>query len=284
MEQLTSCKEAIKCCMETKRFAVAYLYNEEKTMEMHIHDNYELYISLSGGKQFFIGESCYEIEPGDVFVINNYESHYVVQQENTPHERIVVSVHPEFLKCFSTEKTNIAACFNNRGADVGHRISLDKEQQQRLIYLLHKVTSADGYGADLIETAAFLEVMVLVNGLFSDHNKIAVGKYQYNELVGNIIEYINQNVTGRVTISAIASHFYLSDAYVCRAFKSETGTTINKYLVARRISIAKALLAQGASVNEACEKSGFNDYTNFVKSFKKAVGLSPKSYGKYSVN
>ncbi|MCX7657471.1 MAG: helix-turn-helix domain-containing protein, partial [Oscillospiraceae bacterium] len=40
----------------------------------------------------------------------------------------------------------------------------------------------------------------------------------------------------------------------------------------------------GYSVAETCEKSGFNDYTNFVKAFTKAVGISPKKYGKYSAN
>lgn len=286
MNGFTKCKDAIDACLLTRRFAVAYLYSEEKTMEMHIHNCFELYFSISGGTQFFIGDKCYNIEPGDVFAINNYESHYLRQKTDDPHERIVFSIHPDFLKHISTPETDLSYPFTHRDEKFSHRFSLDKDQQKRLIYLAHKMTSASGFGADVVENSAFSELVVLLTGLYKTQAdiEIAASKYEYNELVGNIIEYINQNITERLHISTIAARFFLSETYVCRVFKSETGTTINKYLTARRISIAKSLLASGASVTETCEKSGFNDYTNFVKAFTKAVGISPKKYGKYSQN
>ena len=40
--------------MDTHTFAFAHLYNDEKAMDMHIHDCYEIYYSISGGKQFLI--------------------------------------------------------------------------------------------------------------------------------------------------------------------------------------------------------------------------------------
>ena len=104
----------------------------------------------------------------------------------------------------------------------------------------------------------------------------------YKRQAEDILEYINQNIKNTITIKHLATHFYLSESYICRIFKATTGTTINKYVTARRISIAKSLLASGLSVNEAAAESGFNDYSNFLKAFTKAVGLSPKKYAKYS--
>jgi YesN/AraC family two-component response regulator len=106
--------------------------------------------------------------------------------------------------------------------------------------------------------------------------------YQYNSQVADILEYINKNISNELTIKSLADNFYLSESYICRIFKAETGTTINKYLTARRISIAKSLLDVGLSVTEVCEKSGFHDYSNFLKAFTKAVGISPKKYSQYS--
>ncbi len=54
MEELSSCKTAIEHCLSTKTFAIAHLYKEEKAMDMHIHDCYELYYSISGGRQFLM--------------------------------------------------------------------------------------------------------------------------------------------------------------------------------------------------------------------------------------
>ena len=82
----------------------------------------------------------------------------------------------------------------------------------------------------------------------------------------------------------LAGEFYISESYICRIFKAATGTTVGKYITARRISIAKALLSDGTGVMETFEKSGFTDYSNFFKSFTKAVGISPKKYAQCSVS
>lgn len=100
----------------------------------------------------------------------------------------------------------------------------------------------------------------------------------------DILTYINQNISDPITMEQLAKEFFLSESYICRIFKSATGTTIGKYITARRISIAKAHLNEGMSVSEAFEKSGFTDYSNFFKAFTKAVGVSPKKYAGLSVS
>ena len=140
MQELESCKIAIESCLETKAFAIAHRYKEEKAMDMHIHDCYELYYSISGGKQFLIDNKFYSIAPGDVFLINQYESHKLTQIDSMVHERIVLSIHPDFLKELSTPSTNLDYCFSQRTAHFSHKISLSKEQQKRFLYFINKIT------------------------------------------------------------------------------------------------------------------------------------------------
>lgn len=281
MLEFTSCKKAIAECIQTKRFAIAHLYNEEKPMAMHIHDCYEIYYSVSGGKRFLIDNKYYEINAGDIFVINQYESHYLDQIDSMVHERIIISIHPDYLKQLSTPETNLDYCFSHRAS---HRIKLSKEQQQRFIYYIHKILSLSGFGSDILEQTTFTELLVMINSQFGAQCDLEESKdnYQYNSQVADILEYINKNINNEITIKSLADNFYLSESYICRIFKAETGTTINKYLTARRISIAKSLLDVGLSVTEVCEKSGFHDYSNFLKAFTKAVGISPKKYSQYS--
>ncbi len=286
MKEFTSCKEAVESCVNEKNFAIAHLYNEEKTLDVHIHDCYEIYYSISGGKQFLIDNKFYIIQPGDVFLINKYESHYLSQIDQMIHERIVISIHPDYLKQLSTINTDLNYCFSYRETGFSHRISLDKEQQQRFIYYTHKITSASGFGEDIMERSAFTELMVLLNKAFytqcqSDFEDIS---YQYNQQVDQILDYINQNIDHPITIEHLSKQFFLSESYICRIFKATTGTTINKYLIARRISIAKSLLVEGINVSDACERCGFNDYSNFLKAFTKTVGISPKKYAQYSAS
>lgn len=283
MKSFSSCSEAIQECLRSQKFTVAYLCSEEKTMDIHIHDCFEIYYSLSGGRQFLIGDQCYDVAPGDLFVINNYESHYLSWVESR-HERIVISIAPEYLSACSTEATDLKGCFTLRSPKYSHRLRLTQEERDQLLYLTHKITSSQGFGADVIEGSAFLELMVLVNRkyLSQEGSLEKQESYQHNEVVAKVIDYMNSRITEKLTIGEVASHFYLSEGYLSRLFKSETGTTINKYLTARRISIAKAKLTAGCSVSDACEQSGFNDYTNFVQAFTKMVGITPKKYGKMS--
>jgi AraC-like DNA-binding protein/mannose-6-phosphate isomerase-like protein (cupin superfamily) len=284
MNQFTSCKESIDNCIKNKYFSIAHLHTEEETMAIHIHDCYEIYYSISGGKQFLIDNELYEINCGDLFVINQFESHYVTQINKTIHERIVISIHPNFLKSISTNKTDLSYCFTHRDENFSHKINLDKEQQNRFMYFINKITSATGFGSDMIEYSSFIEFMLYFTKIFVDNEDSLLTPYKYNSQIQDIIHYINDNVTNDITVKHLAEHFFLSESYICRIFKTSTGTTINKYITARRISIAKSMLLNGLNINDVCLHCGFNDYSNFLKSFKKAVGVSPKKYSTFSMN
>lgn len=281
MKEFLSCKQAMESCLTGKKFAVAHLYKEEKAMDMHIHDCYEIYYSISGGKQFLIDNKFYSIAPGDIFVINQYESHYLTQIDSMVHERIVLSVYPDYVKELSKGRTNLDECFSNREAGFSHRISLTKEQQQKFLYYVNKIVNAEDYAHEIIEEATFMELLVMLNRLWrkdDNDSMVNITQSKHNDQVDEILTYINRNIMNPIKIEDLAAQFYLSESYICRIFKAATGTTINKYISARRISISKALLNDGHSVQDTFEQSGFSDYSGFFKAFTKAVGMSPKKY------
>lgn len=284
MREFSSCRQAIQTCLDTKTFALAHLYNEEKPMSMHIHDSYEIYFSISGGKQFLIDNRFYDICPGDIFFINQFESHYVTQIEQEVHERILFSIYPDFLKSLSTSKTDLDHCFHTRNIASPHRVRLSEDEQKRFIYYTHRLSSNAGFGSDITDRAIFSEMMVFLNKTFYKHekNEPEHASPSYHSQVDDILSYINQNIQNPLTIEDLSNHFYLSPSYLCRIFKSSTGMTINKYITAKRITLSKALLTEGSSVSEACERCGFNDYSNFLKAFTKAVGISPKKYAQFN--
>lgn len=284
MEILHSCKEAITACLASQTFSIAHLYTNEfpKNGEIHIHDNYEINFSVSGGKQFLIDKHVYPVNPGDIFFINQYESHYPAQTDGHPHERIVLSVFPEYLKQLSSSDTDLNCCFSMRPENMGHKLSLSEEEQKQFLYFIHKLSFIQGYGADLTEKAVFMELMVYLNQLFlrqADQNIFFyTGAVQRNSQADQILSFIDSNLQKPLTIEMLSHQFFLSPSYLCRIFKSATGTTINKYINAKRISRAKILLNSGHSVSETAELCGFNDYSNFLKTFSKSVGITPKKY------
>ena len=284
MQEYTNSQEALAAVEQNKTFVIANLNDFDEVAHKNVHNCYELFYAQSSGGKLLIDNRNYLVERGSLFFINDFESHFFTAEKTNMYQRKVLYIHPPFLRRLSTPQTDLTQCFQRDGGEqFSHKVLLSKSQQSQVNQLLQRLSSTStGYGQDIMEQSVFCELMVLLNQLFTQSMEESQQPAASNDtnLVDDIIKYINENITDRLQISIIAAHFYLSDAYVCRAFKAQTGTTINKYITARRITIAKQYLAKGSTVLNACEKSGFRDYTNFVKAFTKLVGISPKKYEK----
>lgn len=63
-----------------------------------------------------------------------------------------------------------------------------------------------------------------------------------------------------------------------RDFRALLGTSPYRYLQHRRIDLAKRLLRAGATLADAAHGAGFADQSHFGRTFRKAVGLTPKEW------
>lgn len=289
MKIFDNCAEATKSCISNNYFAVAHLYSDEKTKDIHTHNCHELYYSISGAKQFLIGSQFYQVEPGDVFFINPFESHCLTHVEGSIHERILILISPDYLKSISTTATDLNTCFGSHTARGSHRIHLSSEEQKRFLFYVDNLKSCENYGSDIMERSLFALIMVYLTKRYLNfmyhgqhlpiwHHMDTDSRIQAN----GIISYIDQHLLEPLDLEQIADEFHFSTSYICRIFKASTGTTIAKYISSRRISQAKMLLTKGYNVSDAAAKCGFEDYSNFYKAFTKNCGISPKKYVQFS--
>jgi YesN/AraC family two-component response regulator len=95
-----------------------------------------------------------------------------------------------------------------------------------------------------------------------------------------ILQYIEDNIDKDLSLDVLEHSFYIDKFYLSRLFKKVTGSNLHEFILYKRISRAKQLLSNGNSAIEACALSGFNDYSNFHRIFKRTVGVSPGKYKK----
>lgn len=94
-------------------------------------------------------------------------------------------------------------------------------------------------------------------------------------------EYIRLHLTENLTISQIASRFYLNSNYFAKLFKAEVGVTPLYYINQKRIEKGKYLLEHTQfSIGEISGETGFSDELYFSRVFKKYAGMSPLAYRK----
>lgn len=283
MKALTSYKDLLQASKKNNCFCIAHLYEKEKLPILQHPDYCELYYAISGALTFRIDEKNYRIEPGNVFLINQYENRQITQLDTrSSHERIIAAIHPAYLKAISSPATDLSYCFSHRPRKFSHCLPLTSGQQRRFLYYINRITTAEGYGSDLIEQCSMTELLLFLTLLCKENSiepsSAKLSDAGFNHKIAEITSYIHQNIELPLSVESIASHFYLSGPYLCRLFKKCTGKTINAYIVTHRITLAKSWLEDGYGVNEVCGMCGFNDYSNFYKAFKKNVGISPKKY------
>ena len=85
----------------------------------------------------------------------------------------------------------------------------------------------------------------------------------------------NRNLSENLSIDHLAERFFFSKYHMMRKFKKETGYTIHTYFISKRLLHARSLIAQGTPVMKAAMQSGFQDYTAFVRAYKKQFGTVP---------
>src|SRR6516165_2320791 len=80
-------------------------------------------------------------------------------------------------------------------------------------------------------------------------------------------------------LNDLARSVGLSPFHFLRVFRSVTGTTPHQYLIGARLRLAlRMLLDTQRPVTEIAYDVGFQDLSNFVNTFHRVIGCSPRTY------
>ena len=99
-----------------------------------------------------------------------------------------------------------------------------------------------------------------------------------------ILGYIQDHFTEQqFSLRQLAEEFHLSQSYVTRLIKQETGSSFSELLTRMRIDRAVSLLVQSPDMKlvEIAERTGFASQHYFSRLFKEKIGFSPADYREY---
>ena len=102
-----------------------------------------------------------------------------------------------------------------------------------------------------------------------------------NNLVCNIIEYLNNNINKEITIDELSLLFYFDKTYIMKRFKKELNISIHEYINTMRIYNSLPYFRDNNYILSIAFKNGFNSLEYFSEIFKKNMGVSPIIYKKY---
>lgn len=170
----------------------------------------------------------------------------------------------------TAEKVHFAACYINpnnpqNGCYVFGPYTTQKNSSPDLPYLPEIATSH------------------MVDLLYSISKKYGLSPSQLDDIpnyhLRRIVTYMHQHFQEELSLNEIAMNFHLSEAYLCRLFKKETGHTYTEILNRIRIDKSMELLTQTSDpLIEISSAVGFNSQSYYCRQFKKLVGISPSEF------
>ena len=247
------------------------VYNEldkcsaENVFHSHSHNECEIYINISGDVSFVVENTVYQIIPGSVIITRPGEYHHCVYHSD--------AVHRHFWILLSADGINeVLSRFYNRDAGKDNLLMLSatgfKELSDLCYALCEKNDSENLYRFfKLIHLIDLAEVADVKNSDETSVLDVALG-------------YIGENLTENITIKDISEAAFVSVSTLERYFEKALRITPSEYIKKRRLALAADLLLCGASVTDACHRSGFTDCSKFIEQFRIHYGKTPLKWKK----
>ena len=250
--------------------------------EYHHHDFSKIVILIDGDLTYYIEGKAYILKPWDILFVNKNEIHKPVVNPNKYYERIVIWLNPDFMAKYAQGNNNLLKCFEVAIKNNYNLLRLNMKSIDIIKNLIQDIqicNNSNEFGSEILKESLFVQLMVLMNRLFlnSDKNR-DIEDIQYDKTIEGVLNYINSNLENDLSIDTIASEFFISKYYLMRKFKNQIGSSIHNYVVQKRLILARSLISDGLSMSSVCSRCGFNDYSSFVRAFKKVYGVSPSNY------
>lgn len=257
---------------------------DHKAMEFesHYHEFYKIIILVSGKVTYLIEGVAYELKPYDILFINKNDIHKSQVAGSEIYERYVLWMSGNFLNAQSSCQWDLTHCFSLTSEKKAWLMRLNEEDLQNIRHLLYHLETAESsqeFGSTLLLKAVFVELMVYLNRYcLVEKNMNALDSLRCDETISSLIEYINLNLVEDLSTENLAYKFYMSKYRLMHKFKEQTGYSLHKYILKKRLLKANLLLSEGCSVASACQQCGFGDYSNFIRSYKSMYGIPPKRH------
>jgi len=258
-----------------------YLDDTPPKVEFHQHPFYELFFFLDGNVNYSIEGKTYHLRPGDILLTNSLDIHRPEILPGRPYERVIIWLEDRFFEQMRAGGDDLAACFADAARKDYRCVRPPQSSLIRLRSLCGKISQAQNstkLGSYTLVCAHLFEFLVEVCRCYFDMVDIIYEDVTENPKINHVLDFINKNITTNLSLDRIANEFYLSKFYLSRLFKHFTGISIYQYIIKKRVTLSRDMLRVGVPVISACMECGFNDYSNYLKAFKREFGQNPSEF------
>ncbi|MFP3125797.1 AraC family transcriptional regulator [Ectobacillus funiculus] len=259
----------------------------EYSFDYHSHQEYEIYMFHAGSCRYLIHNHIYDLEPGDILLMDGMTLHKPNVSPNSEYVRSVVHFSPHWIKGVLTE---MGSMYLLEAFQKLHHCLIRTNENNELKHLEKVICRL----AEVQRTSEFNDIhavtemkVLLLQVLISVHRlgqmqsiRLPNKKVDKAEHAENIAAYVQLHYMNKLTLQTIADALNLSKSYVTHVFKEMTGFTVMEYVMGCRLTQVKYLLEMepDQSLKDIAYTCGFESVSHFSRYFHEKVGVTAKEY------
>lgn len=269
-------------------FGISRQKGVQNGLKFHTHFQYEVFIFYNGDAKYAIGNNMYELQPGDILVMDGSLMHrpFIFSDERF-YERSIVQFSSDWiypvLKALKAEK--LLEVFEK-----DHFSILRSDDFTKVDALEKHIQNIEKGIRDSHPTEGETELQIELIHLLLKMNKITrktelISSNQLDEkyeFVQEAVQYVQKNYQESFTLDDVADELNISKSYLVHLFKDLTGKTVMDYAMNYRLKQSMHMLAAYPDLKnkDICYSCGFKNESHFSRYFKKNTGFTPGNFRK----
>ena len=236
-------------------------------------ESYLVVLVLSGSGTLMYQDTSYPLRKGSCFFIDCMVPYYHQSSSSDPWELIWVhfngSSSQHYYQYFSSKSA--PAFFPGSFPEL-------REAFARLL----EINENSDLSAEISSSQLIVDILTL---LLLDITELHEENHPGHQKIAQVRHYLNEHFTEKFSLEDLSQRFYISKFHLSREFRALYGITLNHYVIARRINLAKKLLRfSDYTLEETAHSCGFYDASYLNRQFKKSEGISASDFRKKWIN
>lgn len=265
-------------------FYIVERHKTEFTYPLHQHKEFELnFIEKGKGVRRIVGDSVEEIGDYELVLLGGEDLEHVWEQGSCKSKDIrEITIH------FSGDIFGEGLLSKNQFASITKMLEKADHGLSFSLGAILKIYSVLDTIADESERfVQFLKFMYILYELSvaDDTRVLASSSFAHTERatesrrVQKVKQYVNEHYSEALKLSDIADLVGMSPVAFSRFFRHRTGRTLSDYITDIRLGYAARMLVDsGRNISEICYECGFNNLSNFNRTFKAKRNYTPREF------
>lgn len=245
----------------------------------HWHKEVEIVFVLDGSIELMIEDEKYELNQGDIFLINSYKVH-AFGSHSTSNLLMILQF-------------DSSICRDNKDGDIYtfdcNTLKLNEHSAVAMMNLRQSMANLGReyylkrIGYYFYVQSYFTKILgILIRQFTEEDDYIQYIDDHTLDWVKNILRYIDETyTTGELTLENVSKVANMSSSRFSHLFKERVGISFKRYTTLLRVEQAKELLkSTDFTVLRIANECGLNNESLMYRIFKKYVGMTPKEYRK----